>query len=123
MRELEALIKKTTELGAEMDKLRSESSRAVSQHLRPEVLEVIRLLINWPDEGLANSIVKGSEIAGEIPPTRIFRSAEADNGACIYSVCRGETDGALSNDDWAAKLLSIRPPDMDERIAVWVKSK
>ena len=122
-RELAALVKKPEALGAEMDALRSESSKAVSQHLKPEAIEALRLLICWPDEGSANSIVKGSEIVGEIPPTGVFRGAKAADSTCIHSICSGEAVGALGNDEWAKKLLKNKPPDVDERIAVWMKSE
>ena len=107
---MEALVLKAVRLGERMNAARSESSVKASQHLRPEVVEVLRLLVGWPDEDIVNAIIYGSQIVGDIAPTKVFREADVPAAISSRELCQ-------DNDEWATKLTKNRPPDIDERIA------
>ena len=96
--------------------MRSSASKAVSSHLSPTAHEVLRLSIQWPDSFLASTIVKGSQLVGDIPKTHIYRPASAPASVTVEELF------AISARRRAA-MDSRRPPPPEEAEAIWAKSE
>jgi hypothetical protein len=115
-RKIARMVATADDLWSKMEQTRSDSSKRASSHLDATTCDVLRYLILWPDEGLADSILQGSQVVGELDKTGVFRTSRTAPELSME-------DLEKSNDEWVHNLLKSSPPPLKERLAVWEKSE
>ena len=106
IRSLRKVAKRLAGLGRLLAAARSPAAARVASHWNLAVVEYVRMIIGWPDEGIVELLTKGGAILGAIAATGCFRTTSIEPELSVAQL--------LSQAREYVDSLTARPPHRPE---------